>query len=210
MTKPLIPDTVLYINRADRPDRKAFVMQQILALGKKPERLDAPVLKDRGGFQHTGGRGCYESHVEAIRMSAARLLIVFEDDAKVTDLAAFHHAIEAVQLIPNWDMLYLYGGGTCEPARVRNVLNMHAYMVNPASALKLYVTLSEFHQTVMREKWHDWRCCLDRYMIAEVQPKMNIYGVQECVVQHREAFGSDTGWALTQEERERVASKQQP
>jgi glycosyl transferase, family 25 len=83
-------DQVRIINLVDRPDRRREMAAQLGrmgALAPNVEFYDARRPRDAGGFPSLGARGCFESHLAALRSARdakVQSLLVLEDDLDFT------------------------------------------------------------------------------------------------------------------------------
>jgi hypothetical protein len=81
-------DQVLIINLASRPDRWSEIQTQFQAIGCEVDghriaRFDAVRPLDAAGFPSLGARGCYLSHLGALRQArdaGVNRLLIIEDD----------------------------------------------------------------------------------------------------------------------------------
>lgn len=85
-------DLVVVINLDRRPDRLREMEAQLArigaAFGERVVRLAASAPADPGGFPSIGARGCFESHMRALRLAItrnARSVLILEDDCDFTD-----------------------------------------------------------------------------------------------------------------------------
>jgi hypothetical protein len=195
----LIPKA-LYLNRPDRRDRRAFMEDQLDAVGVRYERVNAPLADEAGGFMAKAGRANFLSHVEMIERVARDNYgyLILEDDAIIGNI---YDVASAIRLMnekgDDWAVLYFYGvperqGQTVE--RVRHLTDVLAYIVNPPWAARLAGLLREKYEWIVHHGPKDWSTYIDSYFCHELQDQIPCFGTQCCVTQDRNRFGSNTGW----------------
>jgi len=195
----LIPE-VLYLNRPDRPDRRAFMEGQLNAVGVLYERVNAPPADEEGGFMMKAGRANFLSHVKMIERVARENYgyLILEDDAIILSI---HDVASAIRLMhekgDDWAVLYFYGvperqGQTVE--RVKQVMEVLAYTVNPSWAVRLAGLLRERYEWIVHHGPNDWSTYIDHYFSHELQNQIPCFGTQCCITQDRNRFGSNMGW----------------
>jgi hypothetical protein len=190
----------LYLNRPDRPDRRAFMEGQLSAFDVQYERVNAPPADKAGGFRAKAGRANFLSHIEMIERVARDncVYLILEDDAIILNI---HNVASAICLMhekgDDWAVLYFYGaperrGQTVE--RVQHVTDVHAYIVNPAWASRLAGLLRKRYEWIVHHGPKDNSTYIDQYFYRELQFQIPCFGTQCCVTQDRNRFGSNTGW----------------
>jgi len=198
----------LYLNRPDRIDRKAYMEEQLTRLGFDFERVNAPVLAERGRFQSVGARGSFLSHIEILNRVAkeGREMLVLEDDVVIEDVDAMREAIDLLHAKgDDWVFLYFYGLPPAPQTMVVpvvGVLNVHGQLVNPAHAHRLSIELLKRYLWVEFNGQADLDTYVDQYLADEVQHRLPFWGTQEIIRQDFERFGSNTNWREFVDERD--------
>lgn len=70
------------INLTDRRDRRRDMEKQLQSVGWEATFSNSTRPSDSGGFESIGARGCFESHLQALRLASTKKTptIVMEDD----------------------------------------------------------------------------------------------------------------------------------
>lgn len=183
-----------YINAAASSARRTYMEGLLKGLKLEVCRMEGPALIGANGFQNAMARSNFNTHLETIRLATASIFpsLILEDDIVIRDFAAVEMYYEQVQRGP-WDVLYFYGNGSKGLGRLQDVVDTHAYIVNPTSAGKLLKRLTDYKEWIEREKPNDWRTFVDRAMIV-FQKDMLFYGTHELIYQDRDRWGSGLGW----------------
>jgi glycosyl transferase family 25 len=106
-------DQVRIINLVDRLDRRREVTAEINRIGGFDERVTfypARRPTDPAGFPNAGARGCFESHLTALREAQAanvRTLLILEDDFDfVQDIETIGDRILKQLAATDWNFFY--------------------------------------------------------------------------------------------------------
>jgi hypothetical protein len=108
-------DTVRVINLPARADRRRAITRELALRGMalEPGRVElftAVRPEDLGGFPSLGARGCFLSHLAALRQARdagrARLLVIEDDLQIVRDLAAVQDALVDQLRATDWGFVY--------------------------------------------------------------------------------------------------------
>lgn len=104
-------EATFVINLFERADRRLECVHELSLLGPDVGGGAAEFLlrrrpQDAGGFESIGARGCFESHLHALRRGAgARSILILEDDIAF-DLSAAPAAHETLSNVDGWDICY--------------------------------------------------------------------------------------------------------
>lgn len=110
-------DCVLVINLADRKDRRHEIEQEICRLGLyfsdgSAEILTASRFSEPAGFETVGARGCFDSHLRALKEAqkrGARNLLILEDDCDFIKNIELHIEL-TLKRLENEKWSLFYGG----------------------------------------------------------------------------------------------------
>ena len=148
-------DSIQVISLVDRVDRRNEVTKELTRFDLFPGRggvrlFDAIRPEEPGGFEKIGCRGCYLSHLEALKQALSQgveRLLVLEDDAMFKPILAHTGALYQFCCQQDWDFLYLGHVIPPEPGVLRwlptkqGVMCTHGYAVHRRvmSALVAYL-----------------------------------------------------------------------
>jgi len=154
-------DHVIYINLADRTDRKISIEQVLSVFDKeKVTRFDA--------IKHTHGHmGCSKSHIAALQMAIQnrwKNVMIVEDDMKWNNVAQSYPAFEKLATQP-YDVIMI---GSMNPLydptfKLLGSATLTAYLVNQSYYQTL---LTNFQESLagLENKFDDWQYCIDLYI----------------------------------------------
>lgn len=108
-------DCILVINLSNRNDRRAEMEYELRKIGislydNSSEILVASKFTEAAGFDTVGARGCFDSHLRAMKLAVnrnAKNLLIFEDDCDF--IVDIEHKISNVigsLSIKNWSIFY--------------------------------------------------------------------------------------------------------
>lgn len=187
----------LYINKDDRPDRRAHMEEMLTRHGFEFERIPAVVPTEIGRFHTAGSLGNWISHLEAIERAGDRReqTIIFEDDVVIRDFPKMIEAIETLrEMNRKWIFLYFYGykgPGLVGPADTNE---QHCYLVNPKWSKKISDILRDRLHYLFISGDRDARTYQGNFAKNVLQKAYPFYGTRPLVYQDRSRFGSETGW----------------
>lgn len=143
-------DHKVIISLAAREDRRNRVSRNLSSLGIAMadygvEWIDGSTFDDAAGFPGKGVRGCFESHLRALRCCAAadRPMLIMEDDMdlNVRSLSQFDPTAITMAIQSDWDIIYfghLTPGGSGAGANFQSytgdTIGGHFYAVSPSFA----------------------------------------------------------------------------
>lgn len=205
-------DKIFLLNLRHRVDRLNFQRAQFIRLGIESFRRVEPVrVVDSGNFLNKSTKSIFLSHLKIMELSIKENItsLVLEDDIGIKDINLLHNTLNFLfNKIFDWDMFYFYNH-TCRFTsktnvikeykyiqKIRDCLNLHAYIINKKSLKFIYETLNDYKNTLeVSGKKSDWRCHMDHVFCNRVHPYINVYGCNQSIIfQKRLYFSSDNEW----------------
>lgn len=181
----------IYLHHPVRPERRAHMDAMLAASCWAFERMDSIPSACPGGHLNARIRSNWLSHEAMIERAAERLTLLLEDDVVIPDPARVEARIDEALARP-WDVLYLYGAKTL--TRIAGVMQMHAYVVRPASAARVLRRLRMERDRISAGLAPAGETLIDAFFSRVLQRDMIVLGTEPLITQDRARFGSHTGW----------------
>jgi hypothetical protein len=208
-------DKIFLLNLRHRTDRLNFQRSQFVRFGIESfHRVEPVPVVESGNFLNKSTRSIFLSHLKIIEQAKKENVtaLVLEDDIgfgpKINPIKdALSFLFSEVQ---DWDMFYFYSHTCCftikknvikeyeHIQKIRDCLNLHAYVVNKKSLEFVCNKLNNFKDKLdASDKKSDWRCHIDHVFARNIHPHINVYGCKESIIfQKTNVFSSDNEWVL--------------
>lgn len=134
-------DCILVINLEDRHDRRIEMESELQKIGLSFSDGSAKILVASrftvpGGFETIGARGCFDSHVKAIKFAIknkAKNLLIFEDDCDFVK-SIEKYFVDSINCLRDKDWALFYGGHLSKIGRLDN--SEKIYRISPEIGLQ--------------------------------------------------------------------------
>jgi hypothetical protein len=174
-------------------------MEEMLAgLKLDYHRVEGKSPSDRGGFYNRPVAGNWMAHESILKsiVGSKEPLLILEDDAVIHNMDTVQEFFKKVQAYEDWDVLYFFGSKSDELELLNVQYYLHAYVVNPASAEKLYESVRERREWIEENNPRDTGTSLDNYFAHVLQSVMYFVGTTWVITQDNARFGGDRGMGV--------------